>query len=278
MSTQKRVSGVQRHGSTHMVGDGFHVRNLFPSNALGERISPFLLLDYFGPSTFGPTDLRRGVGEHPHRGFETVTILFDGEVAHRDSAGNAGTIGRGDVQWMTAASGVVHEEYHGPNFAREGGTFHGAQLWVNLPAAHKLDPPRYQELSSTDIPTVELAGGARVRVIAGDLQGTQGPAQTVSPLTLLDVHVPAGAEVQLDWPEGHTAAVALLSGKATVNGSPEFDDASIAALDLAGDSISLRAVEDTHALVLGGEPLGETVESHGPLRHEHEGRNRPGDP
>ena len=263
-TTDKRLLDTFRPGSIHWVGDGFHVRNLFPSNAVGERLSPFLLLDYMGPSTFGPSDEPRGVGEHPHRGFETVTLLYQGRVAHRDSAGNAGVIGPGDVQWMTAASGVVHEEKHEREFAKQGGTLHGVQLWVNLPIQHKLSAPRYQELPKATIPVVER-GSARVRVIAGALDGARGPAKTFSPLELFDVELEAGGELALELPAGHTCAVVVLTGRATVNGSAPLGDAEMALLDVEGERVVVRAEEKTLALVLGGQPLGEPVLAHGPF-------------
>ena len=179
-----------------MVGDGFPVRNLFPSNELDREVSPFLMLDYAGPQYFTPTDHPRGVGEHPHRGFETVTIVYEGMVAHRDSAGNAGVIGPGDVQWMTAASGIVHEEFHEKEFAKKGGTLHAIQLWVNLPKASKMSAPGYQTILNADIPAIDLEGGAgRLRVIAGSFLGHKGPAHTFTPIQLYDLRLKAGRRV-----------------------------------------------------------------------------------
>ena len=184
----KDVLGIYQPGSTHMVGDGFPVRNLFPSNELDREVSPFLMLDYAGPQYFAPTEHPRGVGEHPHRGFETVTIVYEGMVAHRDSAGNAGVIGPGDVQWMTAASGIVHEEFHEKEFAKKGGTLHAIQLWVNLPKASKMSAPAYQTILNTDILAIDLEGGAgRLRVIAGSFLGYKGPAHTFTPIQLYDL-------------------------------------------------------------------------------------------
>ena len=193
MESVKQVRHVHQSGSTHWVGDGFHVRNLFPSNDLGQQISPFLLLDYAGPTDFSPTDRPRGVGEHPHRGFETVSIVYQGELAHRDSAGNHGTLGPGDVQWMTAASGVVHEEMQERGFAKRGGTVEMVQLWVNLPRAFKMSPPRYQTLLKEQIPVVDLPKqGGSVRVIAGEFHGIKGPAKTFIPINLYDLRLKAG--------------------------------------------------------------------------------------
>jgi hypothetical protein len=264
MTTDKRLLGTYRPGSTHWVGNGFHVQNLFPSNELGERISPFLLLDYGGPTEFEPTTEPRGVGEHPHRGFETVTLAYQGRIAHRDSAGNSGVIGPGDVQWMTAAAGVVHEEMYERDFAARGGTVQMVQLWVNLPQKYKLTTPRYQDIAAESIPAVELGGG-RVRVVAGELRGKRGPARTFSPVELWDLDLPAGAELTLDLPPGHTCGVFVLSGRARVNGSPPVGDAGLALLDLEGERALVRAEAATRALLLGGKPLGEPVVAHGPF-------------
>jgi redox-sensitive bicupin YhaK (pirin superfamily) len=263
-ATQKRVLGLFHHGTTHMVGDGFQVRNLFPSNELGEQISPFLLLDYAGPTTFGPTDTPRGVGEHPHRGFETVTIVYQGELEHRDSAGNSGKLAPGDVQWMTAASGVVHEEKHERNFAAKGGVMQMVQLWVNLPKHSKMSAPRYQEIAAARIPVVELAGGAgSVRVIAGECQGVRGPAETVTSLNVWDVRLSGSASFEL--PSGHNAAVVVLEGEASVEGSTAVGEAAMALLTTDGTSVSIAAKKPAKILFLSGVPLGEPVVASGPF-------------
>src|SRR6187551_1953245 len=197
-SIMKKVMGVHDAPKGHWVGDGFPVRSLFSYNGLGQQLSPFLLLDHAGPADFTPTTAKRGVGEHPHRGFETVTIVYQGEVEHGDSGGAHGVIGPGDVQWMTAASGVVHEEFHSERFAREGGTLEMVQLWVNLPAADKKSPPKYQGILAGQIPVVPLAGGAgTVRVIAGEFEGAKGPAHTFTPIQLWDLRLVAGRSVTL---------------------------------------------------------------------------------
>src|SRR6266850_811493 len=189
-SPAKKLRCIQRSADRHWVGDGFPVRTLFSYPNLGPVLSPFLLLDYAGPREFTPTDERRGVGEHPHRGFETVTIVYAGEVEHRDSSGGGGRIGPGDVQWMTAASGLVHEEFHGHDFARRGGMFEMVQLWVNLPAKDKMAPPRYQGILNGQIPTVALPNGqGTVRVIAGAFAGTTGPAKTFTPIHVWDLRL-----------------------------------------------------------------------------------------
>lgn len=266
MATPKKVLGIRQSGSTHWVGDGFHVRNLFPSNGIEDEISPFLMLDYAGPTKVQPTANPRGVGEHPHRGFETVTIAYQGAVEHRDSAGHAGTIFPGDVQWMTAASGVVHEEMHEREFAKKGGTFEMVQLWVNLPKSHKMSPPRYQGLSSEQIPHVQLGPAGYARVIAGELNGIKGPAQTVTPVNVFDVRLKAGAQTELTLPAGHNAAVVLLKGNVVVNSTGSLQGAAqIALLSAAGDHIALEVKEDTILLVLSGEPINEPVVSYGPF-------------
>ncbi|MGB5975678.1 MAG: pirin family protein, partial [Nodosilinea sp.] len=204
-STVKALHSIQRTHDRHWVGDGFPVRTLMAYPGLGTAISPFLLLDYAGPATFPPTSARRGVGEHPHRGFETVTIVYEGEVEHRDSAGGGGIIGPGDVQWMTAAAGLVHEEFHGPNFAQQGGPFEMVQLWVNLPAKDKMAPPRYQGITADRIPVVNLPDGqGSLRVIAGEFGRIQGPAQTFTPIHLWDLRLSKGKQTTLEVPEGHT--------------------------------------------------------------------------
>ncbi|HEX3395754.1 MAG TPA: pirin family protein [Steroidobacteraceae bacterium] len=250
----------------HWVGDGFPVRSLFSYDQLGSRISPFLLLDHAGPATFTPAAHPRGVGEHPHRGFETVTIVYQGEVAHRDSAGNSGVIGPGDVQWMTAAAGILHDEFHSPSFARRGGTLEMAQLWVNLPAAHKMSSPRYQSIQSAQIPQVALASGAgSVRVIAGNYAGQRGPAATFTELNVWDARLAAGANLTLPVPENHGAAIAVLRGAVTVNGSREAGDAELVLLDRNGDEIEVAAAAESTLLVLSGAPIAEPIVGYGPF-------------
>lgn len=266
MSELKKVLGVYGPGSNHWVGDGFPVRNMFPSNGLQAEINPFLMLDYAGPSYFEPSKKSHGVGEHPHRGFETVTIAYQGAVEHRDSAGNAGVIFPGDVQWMTAASGVVHEEMHEKEFAKNGGTFEMIQLWVNLPKAIKMSAPRYQGITKDQIPSVDLGNGSYARVIAGELSGTQGPAKTFTPVNLIDVRLKAGTKAELQIPAGHHTAVFLLKGDVILNGKDAIKgDAKIATLSPEGEGVILEAKEDSTLLVLSGEPINEPVFSYGPF-------------
>lgn len=257
-----------RYGSDrgHWVGDGFPVRSLFSYNMLGEHISPFLLLDYAGPHYFAPTTDRRGVGQHPHRGFETVTIVYDGEVEHKDSAGNGGIIGPGDVQWMTAAGGILHEEYHSPAFARTGGPFRMVQLWVNLPAKDKMAPGGYQGIVAADIPEVNLPKGAgTARVIAGELLGAKGPARTFTPINVWDVRLKADASVTLDLPEGHSAMLVVLGGHVTVGGSEPAGEAEMILLSREGGDVAIHADGEATLLVLTGEPIDEPIFGHGPF-------------
>ncbi|MBA4227537.1 MAG: quercetin 2,3-dioxygenase [Hyphomonas sp.] len=262
----KTVLGRFGNNQGHWVGDGFPVRSLFSYHSLGEHASPFLLLDYGGPYVFAPTMQRRGVGQHPHRGFETVTIVYDGEVEHRDSAGNGGVIGPGDVQWMTAAGGIIHEEYHSPSFAKTGGPFKMVQLWVNLPSRDKMAPAGYQGIVSSDIPVVDLPGHmARARIIAGELYGARGPARTFTPVNVWDVRLDRDAEFSLPLPESHTSMLVVLNGHITVNGSQQAGEAEVLLLRREGTDVKIHADGDTTLLVLTGEPLGEPIVGHGPF-------------
>jgi redox-sensitive bicupin YhaK (pirin superfamily) len=265
-TTMKELIGIYQPGSRHMVGDGFPVRNLFPSNDLDREVSPFLMLDYAGPQYFEPTDHPRGVGEHPHRGFETVTIVYEGVVAHRDSAGNAGVIGPGDVQWMTAASGIVHEELHEKEFAKKGGTLHAIQLWVNLPKASKMSGPGYQTILNADIPSVELGGGAgRLRVVAGSFLGHRGPARTFTPVELYDLELKAGHHALLTFPEGHNASLLVLQGRASINGSQSAGEAELVVFTRNGSQVEIVAREDSRLLVMAGKPIEEPIARYGPF-------------
>lgn len=262
----KPVLGVYPSPQGHWVGDGFPVRSLFSYDQLGRHISPFLLLDYAAPAVFPPAARPRGVGEHPHRGFETVTIVYQGEVAHRDSAGNSGVIGPGDVQWMTAASGVLHDEFHSPAFTQHGGTIEMAQLWVNLPAAHKMSTPRYQSIADAQVARVPLPDGAgTLRVIAGNFDGQKGAASTFSELNVWDVRLRAGGAVTLQVPENHSAAVAVLRGGAAVNGSRGTKDAELVLLDSSGSGIQIAASADSTLLILSGAPIVEPIAGYGPF-------------
>ncbi|MBX3414423.1 MAG: pirin family protein [Pirellulales bacterium] len=262
----KAIREITRNVPRHWVGDGFPVRSLFSYHNHPEVVSPFLLLDYAGPYDFAPAQQPRGVGEHPHRGFETVTIVYQGELEHRDSAGNHGRIGPGDVQWMTAASGVVHEEFHQRDFTQRGGTLEMVQLWVNLPARWKMSAPRYQEIVEQQIPTVELPGDAgSARVIAGELLGTPGPAQTFTPVHLWDLRLRAGKTLTLPVTDGYTALLVVQRGSLVVNGEKPAQGVDLVGFDRRGDSIELASEEDTMALLLSGQPIDEPVVGHGPF-------------
>lgn len=266
----KTLLGMTATPAPHWVGDGFPVRSLFSYDSLGRDASPFLLLDHAGPATFEPAARPRGVGEHPHRGFETVTVVYEGEVSHRDSAGNGGTIGPGDVQWMTAGSGILHEEFHSQPFTTRGGNLEMAQFWVNLPSSAKMAPPAYQSIVAARIPTVALPGGAgTLRAIAGEYAGARGPARTFTPMSVWDVALAQGASVQLPAPEGWTTLVALLRGRVRVNGAAA-DAASggpsqIAVLSRAGADFTLEAHDAARLLVLAGQPIDEPLVGYGPF-------------
>ncbi|KAF1024680.1 MAG: Quercetin 2,3-dioxygenase [Burkholderia plantarii] len=262
----KQIIGTYSAPRPHWVGDGFPVRSLFSYHSTGAHLSPFLLLDYAGPANFEPTTERRGVGQHPHRGFETVTIVYAGEVDHRDSTGAGGHIGPGDVQWMTAAGGILHEEFHSDAFARRGGALEMVQLWVNLPAKDKLSAPGYQTLLDAQIPSVPLPDGAgRVRVIAGEFDGHRGPARTFTPINVWDVRMTQGGEARFDVEEGHTLAVVVLRGTVLVNGAEVVREAQVVQFAQAGSTISLEANGEATLLVLSGEPIDEPVVGYGPF-------------
>jgi quercetin 2,3-dioxygenase len=263
---KKQILGTHKDTHGHWVGDGFPVRTLFSYDNLASHLSPFLMLDYAGPAHFPAAQHPRGVGEHPHRGFETVTIVYQGEVAHRDSAGNSGVIGPGDVQWMTAAAGVLHDEFHSPAFTERGGALEMAQLWVNLPARHKMSAPRYQAILGAQIPAVELPESAgTLRVIAGEYAGQRGPAATFTALNVWDVRLLAGKSVSLQIAPGQTAALAILRGGVRVNGTHRAGEAELVILDLIGTEVDLTAEKDTSLLVLSGEPIGEPIVGYGPF-------------
>lgn len=269
-SQPKRVHSVRHAIARHWVGDGFPVRTLFAYSDLGALTTPFLLLDHAGPVDFAPTTERRGVGAHPHRGFETVTIVYDGEVEHRDSAGGGGSIGPGDVQWMTAASGLVHEEFHGARFAREGGRFEMAQLWVNLPARDKRGAPRYQAIADAQIPAVNVGSQGsdavgRARVIAGEYFGAKGPAHTFTPLHVVDLELDGDGALELPSPHGWTAIVVVLKGTLRVNGTEDVGASEAALMERDGDHIRIEGARGARLLLLGGEPIDEPIVGHGPF-------------
>ncbi len=250
----------------HWVGNGFPVRSVFDYNGLGRELSPFLLLDYAAPYPFPPGNERRGVGAHPHKGFETVTVAYQGELEHRDSSGGGGKIGAGDVQWMTAGNGIVHEEFQSHDFTRKGGTLQMVQLWVNLRAKDKSAKPGYQTLLRAQIPVVDLPEeGGTVRVIAGEYDGHKGAAKTFTPINLWDVNLRAGKLAELPLPDGHTTTFLVLSGAVVVNGGGDAGEGDLAIFARAGESISVKAKTDARLLVMDGEPIAEPVVGHGPF-------------
>ena len=262
----RTVEAVHRSTDFHWVGDGFYVSTYFPSlNLASERLSPFILMDYGPPREFNALDTgKRGVGWHPHRGFETVTLAWEGAVAHRDNAGNRGVIGPGDVQWMTAASGIFHEEYHEEQFTRAGGRMHMMQLWVNLPKQDKGAPPGYQPILSESIPVVPVAGGGKVRVIAGQYAGARGPARTFTPVTLLDVTLNAGAQLPVSLPESYNVFAVVARGRVRT-GQTDASAGELIVFNNDGATIDLTASEDAHVIVLSGEPIDEPIVQYGPF-------------
>lgn len=263
----KKVLEVAGAPGRHWVGNGFPVHGMFGYSGPGvaER-SPFLLLDYAAPTQFEPTRERRGVGQHPHRGFETVTIVYAGEVEHRDSTGNGGIIGKGDVQWMTAAGGILHEEFHSPAYAAKGGPFEMVQLWVNLPAKDKLAQAGYQGIVDAQIPAVALpAEAGTLRVIAGDYAGHPGPARTFSPMNVWDIRMTAGKRVELPQPEGWSTLIVVLDGTVQINGEAVLRAAQLATLSTAGSGVMVEANSNAKLLLLAGEPIDEPVVGHGPF-------------
>jgi redox-sensitive bicupin YhaK (pirin superfamily) len=262
----RTVEGIFRSSSFHWVGNGFHVSTYFPSRDLpAERVSPFVLMDYGPPKEFAPlAGGRRGVGWHPHRGFETVTLAWEGSVAHRDNAGHAGVIGPGDVQWMTAGSGIFHEEYHAEEMTRRGGAMHMMQLWVNLAAKDKAASPGYQPIVAADIPVVALEGGGKVRVIAGEHRGARGPAKTFSPIAMLDAHLKAGEKLEVPLPGSFNALAVVAAGRVRV-GDRDSTAGELVLFANDGASVAVSAVDDAHVVVLAGEPVREPIVQYGPF-------------
>ena len=264
----KRLLGVQGNDQGHWVGDGFPVRTLFFYQQLGKEMSPFLMLDLAGPAEFPITTERKGVGTHPHRGFETVTIVYDGEVSHKDSTGQGGTIGPGDVQWMTAGSGILHQEFHSDDFAKRGGVLQMVQLWVNLPAKHKMTAPGYQPILSQSIPQIELSNSrGSIRVIAGEHEGHTGPAKTFTPMNVFDIRLKKGEELVLPVADGWNTSVVVLRGALEGGGDSGVvaKDAKMLMFSQDGQDIKIKALEDSVALLLSGEPIDEPIVGHGPF-------------
>ncbi|MCU4368274.1 pirin family protein [Acinetobacter courvalinii] len=262
----KKILGVYQNKHMHWVGDGFPVYNLFSYDRLGQSLSPFLLLDYAAPYRFDPTTAQHGVGSHPHRGFETVTIAYQGEVTHKDSSGGGGTIKAGDVQWMTAGGGILHQEFHSPEFAHEGGLFEMVQLWVNLPAHSKMTPAKYQAIEADQIQHIALDdAGSEMRIIAGQYQDVEGAATTFSPVNVWDGTIVQGQQHSFYVTEGHTTLLVLLSGKVSLNDDQSIEAPSLVVLSREDIEFSLKAEQDSKFLILTGQPLNEPIEGYGPF-------------
>ncbi|MCK3655431.1 quercetin 2,3-dioxygenase [Pasteurellaceae bacterium Macca] len=264
----KKVANVYGSGEKHWVGNGFQVQSMFSYNDKDKNLDPFLLMDYNAPRHFdgGRKSDFRGVEEHPHRGFETVTIAYQGEVAHADSHGGGGVIGTGDVQWMTAGSGIMHEEFHSERFSMEGGMFEMVQLWVNLPKKDKMTDPKYQAIKAADIPNVELADNAGIaRIIAGDFVGTMGAASTFSPINMWDVRLNAHKSHQFAVPESHNLIILVLDGTVQINGNEIARRGELVTFERGGADVLIESNNESKLLILTGEPLNEPVVGYGPF-------------
>lgn len=265
----RNVKQIYRANSQHWVGDGFLVQPLFSHMGDDRGTNPFLMLDYAAPYEFSPNEARspRGVGQHPHKGFETVTIAYHGEVAHRDSSGGGGIIYEGDVQWMTAGSGIIHEEFHSENFSKKGGLFEMVQLWVNLPAKDKNTPPRYQHLAKTGIPVVEFPDEAGcLRLIAGEYKGVKGAADTFTEMNVWDIVLNAGKKAVLEIPEAHNLSMVVLRGNVTLNGKEQADAGQLVGFEKSGGNVHIEAgSEEVKILLLSGVPIDEPVVGYGPF-------------
>jgi len=267
MKSYKTIESVLSPPPPHMVGNGFRVHNFLPGHLRNEaRMSPFFLMDYNAKIDLPPSDIPRGVGVHPHRGFETVTIAYHGKVAHHDSAGNSGIIEEGDVQWMTAASGILHKEYQEENFNRQGGLFQMVQLWINLPAKDKMSAPKYQPLLHSQMGKFELAdNGGEVYVIAGSYKGIAGPASTFSPIQMYDARLKSNSLLEMDFPENYNTGILILEGIVRINESETVPTDHFVLFRNNGTSVKIEALENSIVLVLSGEPLDEPIAQYGPF-------------
>ncbi|MFD3275654.1 pirin family protein [Aquirufa echingensis] len=263
----KAIEAIYPPGPAHFVGDGFRVHNFIPSRHGLDmyRMTPFIMMDYGAKFHFPPSDSLKGVGVHPHRGFETVTIAYKGRVAHHDSAGGGGIIGEGDVQWMTAASGVLHKEYHEESFSKTGGDFQMVQLWVNLPAKDKMSAPKYQAIENASIPKVPVENGY-VEVIAGEFQGTKGKASTFTPVHLFNAHLQSGAKAEFSFPAAYKTCLIVVEGEIRINDADELVPVDHFVLfENEGETFHIEATEHSKILILSGEPIREPIASHGPF-------------
>ena len=266
MST-KKVEIIVQPRPAHFVGDGFRVHNFIPSGYQLDmkRMDPFIMLDYNSKFHFSGTETPRGVGVHPHRGFETVTIAYHGRVEHADSAGGGGVIGEGDVQWMTAASGVLHKEFHETEWAKQGGIFQMVQLWVNLPAKDKMSPPKYQAIKNSEMKKVDLGEKGFVEVIAGEYQNEKGPASTFSPVNLMNAKLKKGGKADFSFPANFNTAALVVEGSISVNGEKNVPTDHFILFKNEGENFIIEATEDAVVLVISGEPLNEPIFPHGPF-------------
>lgn len=268
MTTYRKIEGIYKGAPFHMVGDGFRVSNYFPGgNDFQQRMSPFLLLDYNAPFEFPPSSTAKGVGAHPHRGFETVTIAYEGSIEHHDNHGNHGIIGPRDVQWMTAGSGLLHKEYHEQEFSKRGGLFHMIQLWVNLPRANKMNPPKYQDLRNSQMGRAELPdNGGTVRVIAGDYNGVKGPAQTFTPIHLFDIAFKKNGKAKFNLPSSFNTTALVLQGKVKVNDTKTTHEGELILFENTHGDIFIEGLtDDSLVFVMSGEPINEPIYQHGPF-------------
>ncbi|RTE52226.1 pirin family protein [Arenibacter aquaticus] len=264
----KNIEVVVAPREPHFVGDGFRVHNFIPSgyHLDMQRMDPFILLDYNSPYYFPPTDTPRGVSVHPHRGFETVTIAYQGKVAHHDSSGNSGIIGEGDVQWMTAASGILHKEYHEETFSKEGGYFQMAQLWVNLPAKYKMSSPKYQEITKSQINRFQLPNHkGEIEVIAGKYKDVKGAASTFSDVNMFNARLEEGAEADFNFPTTHNTALLVIKGKIKVNGDKTIGTDHFVLFENEGEQFHIQASDKSIVLLLSGAPLNEPIVAQGPF-------------
>lgn len=266
MKNTKHVSQILIAPAPHMVGDGFRVQSVLPggTRTQNNKVSPFILMDYGAPSYFPPTNRPRGVDQHPHKGFETVTVVYQGELEHRDSTGSHGKLAPGDVQWMTAAAGIVHEEKHETEFSKRGGKVEMAQLWVNLPKAFKNHQPGYQNLTKAEIPVIKVSEEGYVRVIAGEYNGTKGAARTFSPVNVLDVKLKKGDTIDVAFPQHFNTLAVVLHGEADFNGNAAKGVETVL-FEQDGTDITVTALEDTSLLILSGEPINEPIVAYGPF-------------
>jgi redox-sensitive bicupin YhaK (pirin superfamily) len=260
----KNVEIIAKPQAAHFVGDGFRVHNLIPSIASASRMSPFIMLDYNSTYHFPPSEIPKGVGVHPHRGFETVTIAYKGRVEHGDSSGGGGVIKEGDVQWMTAASGILHKEFHETEWSKTGGDFQMVQLWVNLPAKDKMSTPKYQAIANNEQTKVKLDQG-EIEVIAGEYQGNKGPASTFTPMHVMNAKLEAGGKASFSFPAHYNTAMIVIEGNVLINGKDKAPTDHFVMFGNEGEEFNVQALDEAVVLIMSGEPILEPIVSHGPF-------------